>query len=60
MAALILVGLCFFLFWAGPHGRAIGLTLMLLGFSILFLDHFSEERATGYHHIIVNNLPQND
>jgi len=57
MAATILVGLCCFLLWSGPYGRAVGLALILFGFSTLFLDHFSEERAKNYHHVIVNNGP---
>lgn len=57
MAATILVGLCCFLLWAGPYGRAVGLAIILFGFSTLFLDHFSEERARNYLHVIVNYLP---
>jgi len=57
MAGIVLIGLCCFLIWAGPYGRAVGLTLMLFGFSILFMDHFSEERVRQYHHLIVNCPP---
>ncbi len=39
-----------------PLPRAIALAMMLFSFSILFLDHFSEERADVYHREIVKAL----
>ncbi|MEZ0147927.1 MAG: hypothetical protein AB9Q23_07120 [Candidatus Reddybacter sp.] len=32
-----------------PNGRAAPLAIILLGFSLLFLDHFSEKPAHRYH-----------
>jgi len=56
MTGLILVGCLVFLLVPTPHGRAIGLSLALLGLSVLFLDHFSEVRAEIYHAHIVDYL----
>ena len=53
MSALILAGIALFLFLPTATGRASGLAIILLGFSILFLDHFSEERAHRYHEKII-------
>ena len=55
-AVIIMVGIGCYLFWASAWGRAIGLSLLLLGLSVLFLDSFSEERADIYHQAIVNEL----
>ena len=44
MSVLIITGLGLFLFLL-----AAGLAIILLGFSILFFDHFSEARAQRYH-----------
>ena len=57
MAGLIVVGLALVLFLPPPaKWRAWGLMLILLGFVALFLDHFSEERASAYHReIIISN-----
>ncbi|MBL4782243.1 MAG: hypothetical protein JKX92_08375 [Porticoccaceae bacterium] len=49
MSTLIIIGIALFLFLPTATGRAYGLATILLGFSILFLDHFSEERAHRYH-----------
>jgi hypothetical protein len=56
LSGLTVIGLCCYAFWAGAWGRAIGLGLILLSLSGLFLDHFSEERAETYHQHIVNVL----
>lgn len=56
MAAITIIGLCCFILWGSARGRAIGLSLILLAFSVLFLDHFSEERADIYHQKIVAEL----
>jgi hypothetical protein len=56
MAAITIIGLGSFILWGSAWGRAIGLGLILLAFSILFLDHFSEERADIYHKKIVVEL----
>jgi hypothetical protein len=56
MAGLIVIGLILFLFLHSPHGKGIGLGLILLGFSIIYLDHFSEERAAVYHQHIMENI----
>ena len=55
-AAVIIAGLGLFLFLPTPVGRAWGLGLILLGMSVLFLDHFSEERAGRYHAQIMQQL----
>lgn len=56
MSALIIAGIALFLFLPTANGRASGLAIILLGFSILFLDHFSEERAHRYHTQIISEL----
>lgn len=56
MSAIILVGIAGYLFFGGAWGRGIGLALILFGFSVLVIDHFSEERAEVYHHHIVKAL----
>jgi len=43
------VGLACFLFWGGVWGRTLGLRLVMLALSGMFLDHFSEERAGIYY-----------
>ena len=54
MSVLIITGIVLFLFLSTANGRASGLAIILLGFSILFLDHFSEERAHRYHTQIIS------
>lgn len=56
MAGFIISGLCFLLFAASPNWKGAGIGLVLLGFSIIFLDHFSEERALVYHKAIIENM----
>jgi hypothetical protein len=56
MTGLILAGCLVFLLIPTPNGRAIGLSLALLGLSVLFLDHFSEVRAEIYHRHIIDYL----
>jgi hypothetical protein len=56
MSAIIIAGIGFYIFLGGAWGRAIGLALVLFGFSVLFIDHFSEERAEIYHKHIVREL----
>jgi hypothetical protein len=58
MSALIIVGIALFLFLPTANGRASGLAIILLGFSILFLDHFSEERAHRYHEKIIGAIDE--
>jgi hypothetical protein len=55
-SAVILIGCAVFLWKPTPLGRAIGLATILLGLAVLFLDHFSEERADGYHEQIMQAL----
>ena len=45
---LILVGLGLFRLWGGNHGRAIGLAVILAGFSLLLIDHISQHNALTY------------
>jgi hypothetical protein len=56
MSAIIIAGIGCYIFLGGAWGRAIGLALILFGFSVLFIDHFSEERAEIYHKHIVREL----
>ena len=58
MSFIILAGLLFFLILDSPHWKGIGLGLVLLGFSVIFLDHFSEERANIYYQAILENIPR--
>ena len=51
-----LFGLALFLFLDSANWKGIGLGIVLLGFSIIFLDHFSEERANVYHQKIVEKI----
>ena len=53
-AAFILAGLLLFLFLGGPHIKAIGLALILLGLSVYTIDHFAAERADIYYQHILN------
>jgi len=53
MAGIIVIALILFLFLSSAHWKAIGLGLVLLSFSVIFLDHFSEERAKTYYHEIM-------
>lgn len=55
-SVIIILGLGVFLWKPTPLGRAIGLATLVLGLGVLFLDHFSEERAEGYHGQIVEEL----
>lgn len=56
LSGLIVAGLGCYTVWGGAWGRAIGLGLVILSLSGLFLDHFSEERAHTYHTHIINTL----
>lgn len=56
MAGIIIVGAGCYVFLGGAWSRAIGLALILFGFSVLFIDHFSEERAETYHQHIIRAL----
>ena len=53
---IIILGLGVFLWKPTPLGRAIGLATLVLGLCVLCLDHFSEERAEGYHSQIMQQL----
>jgi hypothetical protein len=44
------------LFMASPNWKGAGIGMILLGFSIIFLDHFSEERAETYHTKIIESM----
>ena len=56
MAGLIIIGLVLFLFLHSPNWKGVGLGLILFGFSVIYLDHFSEERAATYRQKIVEEL----
>jgi hypothetical protein len=53
-----LLGCAVYLFRPTPLGRAIGLATIVMGLAVLFLDHFSEERAATYHDSIVRALDE--
>ena len=55
-AGLAFLGIILFLFWATPIGRAIGISLILMGLATFVIDHFSEERAEVYHQKIIKAL----
>lgn len=55
LAGMIIVGLVLFHLWNAPLGRSIGLALLLLGFSAMFGDHFSEERGRQYYEHILDH-----
>jgi hypothetical protein len=58
MAGLIIVGLLLLLCLGSPNWKGVGIGLILLGSSIIFLDHFSEERAVMYHLKIIESSQQ--
>jgi len=49
---IALLGCAIYFFKPSPLGRAIGLATLLMSLAVLFLDHFSEERAATYHDAI--------
>ena len=55
-SVFIIIGIGCYFFGGGAWGRALGLSIILLGLLVLFLDHFSEERAEIYHQKIVAEL----
>jgi len=55
-AVVIMIGCAVFLWKPTPLGRAVGLATVILGLGVLFLDHFSEERAARYHDQILQEL----
>lgn len=55
-SVIALLGCAIYVFRPTPTGRAIGLATLLLSLAVLFLDHFSEERAATYRDAIVRAL----
>ncbi len=55
-SVITILGLAVYLWRPTPLGRALGLATLVLGLAVLFLDHFSEERAAVYHSQIVQEL----
>ncbi|MGY0400013.1 MAG: hypothetical protein ACWIPH_08820 [Ostreibacterium sp.] len=47
-SVLIILGLAAFLLLGSPNFKAIGLTCIILGTALLFIDYFSKERAIEY------------
>ncbi len=47
-AFLVVAGLVLFFIAAGPNAKAAGLTMVMLGLTALFVDHFAYERAEVY------------
>lgn len=60
MAGFIILGLVSLLFMASPSWKGAGIGLILLGFSVIFLDHFSEERVEVYHANIMESIVKTD
>jgi len=56
MSVIMIGAIACYIFLGGAWGRAIGLALILFSFSVLFIDHFSEERAETYHQHIIRAL----
>ena len=50
----IILGFCLFNFIPQPIWKSIGLCIMILGFSLITIDYFSEERAFIYHNALTN------
>lgn len=48
-SGLIVIALVVFLFSHSANLKGIGLSLALFGFALLWIDHFSEERAKTYY-----------
>ena len=59
-SVVALLGCAIYFYRPTPVGRAIGLATLLLSLSVLFLDHFSEERAAIYHEHIVDALASDE
>ena len=57
IAGGLLVGIACYLFWAGPWGRAVGITVVILCLAVMVIDHFSEERAHTYYDAIKTFAP---
>ena len=53
--AMMIIGFFLFVFLASPTWKSIGLCIMLLGFSVIIIDYFSEERAFQYHNELMLN-----
>jgi len=53
---MILSGLILFLFIGGSNPKGIGLSLILMGLSLLCIDYFSKERAISYYNEIVQSI----
>lgn len=53
---LFAVALIIFFFTENYHGRAIAISMVILGGSGLVIDHFSKERADTYYQIILNEI----
>jgi hypothetical protein len=53
---MIFTGLILFLFIGGANFKGIGLSLILMGLSLLCIDYFSKERAIIYHNEIIRFL----
>ena len=55
-SVIALLGCAVYFYRPTPVGRAVGLATLLLSLAVLFLDHFSEERAATYHDHIIDAL----
>lgn len=51
---LILGGFLLFVLLSKATGKSIGLCVMVLGFSVIVIDYFSEERAYTYQNALLN------
>lgn len=50
---VIILGFCLFNFLHSPLWKSIGLCIMVVGFSIIVIDYFSEERALIYQKVLL-------
>ena len=51
-----IIGLLLLFFVKNPHFKSIGIALIILGVSVIFIDHFSKERAAIYNLEIIKFL----
>lgn len=51
---LILIGFLLFLLLYNPVWKSIGLCVMVVGFSVIVIDYFSEERAFTYQNALLH------
>lgn len=53
--AFIITGILLFTLLPSPTWKSIGLCVIILGFSLIIIDYFSEERALLYHKVLLDS-----